>query len=264
MHRNLILSVVGDESVHPTWLAGSAERNFDLALVYFGRTPGRYADQAVWYVARKGVKFALLAELARGELAETLQQYDRVWIPDDDVAGDVATVNRLFDVAAEYKLAICQPGIGRGDMSYQELRADSRFVLRYTGFVEIMCPLFSRRALEKVLPLFDANRSGWGIDWVWSSWFDQREVAVIDAAPMAHTRPLRAGGVHKQLAAQGIDPFAEHEALMKAHGLDIHDLHRSMVRGTARLRGVTPDGKEVWTRPLWHRLIPRPLRRKAA
>lgn len=251
MRTNLVLAVVGDESVHRTWLAGDEPRQFDLALVYFGDKPGRYAADADHYLERRGIKFELLHGLLAHEWRHLLADYDRIWIPDDDVAGDLATVNRLFRIAAEQKLAVCQPAIGQGDVSFQTLRAQPGYLLRYSRFVEIMCPLFSRAALAKVLPLFVANRSAWGIDWVWSSWFGERELAVIDAAPMHHTRPLRSGGVHRRLAAAGIDPSRDHQKLLAAHQLDNRRFHRACVRGTARLRGLRLDGREVWTRTLW-------------
>lgn len=257
MRKNLILSVVGDESVHPTWLAGSEPREFDMAIVYFGDQQGRYAADCEHYLERKGIKYELLHSLVQNELAAVLPRYEYVWIPDDDVAADAPTVNRLFRIAAEHRLAVCQPAIERGDMSFETLRAQPGYLLRYSRFVEIMCPLFSRAALEKSLPLFVANRSAWGIDWVWSSMFPEDEVAVIDAAPMHHTRPLRSGGVHKRLADLGIDPGRDHKELMVRHGIENRRFHRASVRGTARLRAVTLDGRRVWTRTLWQAMFKR-------
>jgi hypothetical protein len=257
VRKNLILSVVGDESVHRSWLAGSEPREFDVALVYFGDQPGRYAADAEHYLERRGIKFELLHQLLHSEWSGLAEQYERIWIPDDDVAGDLATANRLFRIAAEQRLEVCQPAIDRGDMSFQTLRAEPGYLLRYSRFVEIMCPLFTRAALQKVLPLFVANRSAWGIDWVWSTWFGERELAVIDAAPMHHTRPLRSGGVHRRLAAAGIDPSRDHHDLMAKHGIDNLRFHRASVRGTARLRGLTLNGREVWTRTLWESLFKR-------
>jgi hypothetical protein len=260
MRKNLVISIVGDNSVHRTWLAGATPRNFDLCLIYYGDVAQRFASDADIYLQRKGIKFNLIHELAQHELAEVMCHYERIWMPDDDIAADVDRVNRLFRLAEEHRLSICQPAIGSGDVTFRTLRADPRFILRYSRFVEIMCPLFTRAALEQMLPTFVANRSAWGIDWLWASRLGPKDLAVIDAVPMAHTRPLRSGGVHSQLATLGVDPSQEHKDLEAKFRLRIRRRHRRTRRGTARIRGLRIDGTEVWTHSLWSTL----WRRKAA
>ena len=41
--RNLVISPVGDDSQHPTWLDEAARRQFDLAIIYYGSQPGAIA-----------------------------------------------------------------------------------------------------------------------------------------------------------------------------------------------------------------------------
>ena len=247
MRKNLIIAAVGDESVHPGWLAGG-ERSFDLALVYFGDQPERYAGQAEYFVARKGIKFALLHDLLTGQWADLASRYERIWLPDDDIAASTGQINHLFQLAENYRLQICQPAIGRGDVSFEALRAMTGYLLRYSRFVEIMCPLFARQALAQVLPTFNANVSAWGIDWLWASMYGPEELAVIDAVAVDHTRPLQSGGVHWRLAALGVNPDHEHRQLMAKHGIDNRRIHKAMCRGTVRLRGIRLDGRETWTR----------------
>lgn len=247
MRKNLVIAAVGDESAHPTWLQGG-DRTFDLALIYFGNQPGRYVDQAEYYIARKGIKYAMLHDALTGEFASALSHYDHIWLPDDDIAASAAQINHLCQLAEEFQLAICQPAIGRGDVSFQSLRAHPDYLLRYSGFVEIMCPLFSREALVRATPTFNANVSAWGIDWLWASMHGPEELAVIDAVAVDHTRPLQSGGVHKRLSALGVNPDTEHRQLMAKHGINNRRIHKAMCRGTARLRGIRLDGREVWTR----------------
>lgn len=258
MRNNLILATVGDESVHRTWLAGS-ERTFDLGLIYFGGQQDRFALEADYYFARKGIKYSLLHEAARA-LGPALRHYDFVWMPDDDVAADTACINQMFHIAAERRLAVCQPAVGQGDVSFRTLRAQSGYLLRYSRFVEIMCPMFSREALVRVLPTFKLNVSAWGLDWLWASMFGEEELAVIDATPVHHTRPLSSGGVHGRLAAMGVDPFEELRQLMRQHGINDRRFQRATCRGTTRLQGIRQDGQRVWTRS-W---ISSVLRRRAA
>jgi hypothetical protein len=258
VRKNLILAAVSDESMHPTWIAG-CERSFDLGLIYFGDQLGRFAAESDYYFDRKGIKYSLLHEVAQG-LGPALYHYDFVWAPDDDIAANTACVNRLFELAVEHRLAVCQPAIGRGDVSFKALLANPEYLLRYSRFVETMCPLFSREALKRVLPTFKLNVSGWGLDWLWASMFGPEELAVIDATPVHHTRPLSTGGVHTRFAAMGVDPRQELAALMRQHGINDRRFHRATCRGTARLRGIRLDGQKVWTRSWW----PSVLRRKAA
>jgi hypothetical protein len=260
MRKNLVVSIVGDNSVHRTWLEPAGPRNFDLCLIYYGDSPRRFACDAEIYLQRKGIKFSLIFELAKHELADVLFQYERVWMPDDDIAANMQTVNRLFLLAEEHRLCICQPAIGSGDVTFRTLRAHSGYILRYSRFVEIMCPLFTRATLQQMLPTFNANRSAWGIDWLWASRLGPKDLAVIDAVPMAHTRPLASGGVHSRFAALGVDPGREHKELEAKYGLHIRRRHRRTLRGTARIRGLRSDGTEVWTQSLWTSL----WRRKAA
>ncbi|MAT69187.1 MAG: hypothetical protein CMJ58_06640 [Planctomycetaceae bacterium] len=248
MSRNLVLSIVGDQSVHRSWLSEPDARQFDLALVYFGDQPGQWADDGEYYLRRKGIKFQLLYDLLQGEWAHLIERYDRFWLPDDDIACDTATVNQMFRTAAEFQLQVCQPAIGKGDFSFAALRAHPQYRLRYTGYVEIMCPLFTRKALIKSAPVFAANRSAWGIDWVWSTMHGEDEVAVIDETPVHHTRPLQSGGVHSLLAKLGIDPGAEYHELLQRFGIKNRRQARRIFRDTARLKGIDVAGNEVWTR----------------
>lgn len=260
MRKNLVLAVVGDSSVHTTWLTGNSPRSFDLCLIYYGDAPNRFAPDADFYFEGKGIKFALTHELAQNGLADILFRYNQVWMPDDDIAADTIQINQLFDLAAQYRLAICQPAIGRGDVTYRGLRAQPGFILRYSPFIEMMCPLFSREALRKTLPTFNANRSGWGLDWLWPTFFGRREVAILDAVPVHHTRPLKSGDLYRLFTAEGIRPTLEHRQLLAAHHINDRRARRRMVRGTTIFRGLRTDGREVWTQPLWSNL----WRRKAA
>src|SRR5687768_1514333 len=96
-NRNLVISTVGDLSNHNTWLAGPEQKNFDLFLVYFGDNPSYNFSGAEHTLRRKGFKFILLDHVLT-EYSKLLENYDRVWLPDDDIAADTASVNRLFSV----------------------------------------------------------------------------------------------------------------------------------------------------------------------
>jgi hypothetical protein len=247
VRKHLVLAAVGDDSVHSAWLSDGA-RSFDVALAYFGDKPGRYAGDAEYYVERKGIKFSLLHDLVRKELAPVVFDYDYIWMPDDDVVAVSWQIEHLFAMAARHQLAICQPAIGHGDVSFETLRAHPGYLLRYSRFVEIRCPMFSRDAFVRVLPTFNQNVSGRGLDWLWASMFDPEQLAVIDAVAVDHVRPLRSGGVHQRLEELGVDPFEEQRQVMQLYPIENRRFQRATSRDTARLKGIRLDGQQVWTR----------------
>jgi hypothetical protein len=248
--KNLVIGVVGDQSDHETWLSDPAAREFDLCLIYYGDQTARYAEQAEYYYPSKGIKFSLIHALCQEELGKVLEGYEMIWLPDDDIATDTHQINKLFQLAAEHRLQIAQPAIGLGDVSYQSLRRHRDYLLRYTGFVEMMCPLFTAGAFARTLPLFAENISGWGLDWVWSNMYRGHDVAVIDAVGVHHTRPISSGGVHQRFAQMGIDPIQEFNATCQTHGISRR--RRERVRlNRGRFRALSTDGSRVWTRSLW-------------
>lgn len=220
-NRNLIISPVGDGSLHPEWLQPSAaRRQFDLMLIYYGDKAGQFQDQCEYYVARKGSKMELLAGVME-ENRDLLSKYDAVWLPDDDIRTNSTTISRMFDLFHEEKLAIAQPALSRDSYYSHQITLKRRLLtLRYTTFVEMMVPLFRRDVLLELLPTFRANRSGWGIDDWWchearaNGW---GRIAIIDGVAVTHTRPINPGGGYYK--AQGIDPRQEHEELLQRVGL---------------------------------------------
>jgi hypothetical protein len=91
------------------------------------------------------------------------------------------------------------------------------FSHRLTNFVELMLPVLSRSVLKRVLPLCSGNWSGRGIDWIWYQFVSdkQRAVAIIDAIPMAHRRPLRSH-LRGRMQERGVCPDAERARVVDA------------------------------------------------
>src|SRR5262245_43436561 len=249
-HRNLIVSPVGDDSQHTTWLSAPAERKFDLALVYFGKQPGRYRADADCYLAQRGFKFHLIEQMF-GKLGPRLDQYDCIWLPDDDIASTTQDINRLFTVARDYCLAIAQPAIASGDVSYRVVRQQAGLLLRYTQFVEVMCPLLSRAALARVRPTLTENKSAWGIDWAWTRLIPPNEMAIIDAVGVHHTRPLHSGAGYQRMRDHGVDPHRDLAEMTARYGVTKRQ-RRQAKHASRRVRAVTLDGRPTWAgRPWW-------------
>jgi hypothetical protein len=218
--RNLVIVRAGNASLHPAWVA-SADRSFDLYISYYGTEPDRYRQDADRYEMRRGPKWSCLADLLAAEPA-LVDAYDAFWFPDDDLATDTATIDRMFALFHVFGLALAQPALTRDSYySYRQLLHRSEYLLRYVGFVEVMAPLFTRAALRTCLPTWRDSRSGWGLDWVWAHLLaaqGPRAIGILDATPVKHTRPL-GGELYKQNPE--LDPRKDLDAVVAKYGAQI-------------------------------------------
>jgi hypothetical protein len=224
--RFLVVVRAGDSSLHPQWLQGSAgqqvERNWDLIVNYYGDDPQRYRDHGpdVVRIDGKGPKWPALKKLLADQRA-TWNAYDYVWLPDDDLAADCGTINRMFEMMAGLGLQLGQPSLSwTSYVSLVMTLHNPAFALRYSSFVEPMAPCFSRALLERVIVTFDQIISGWGLDYVWPTFLRNpaTECAVLDRVQVTHTRPV--GGPNYRFNREaGIDPKAEMAYLLKKHGI---------------------------------------------
>jgi hypothetical protein len=221
--RNLVIVRAGDDSLHEQWGA-SARRDFDLFVSYFGEHPGRYAEGCDFYEQRRGPKWPCIGALLREQPA-LLDAYDCIWFPDDDLAADTATVDRMFAFFHAHGVSLAQPALTRDSYcTWRTLRQQSGCQLRFARFVEVMAPLFSRDALRVCAPTFAESQSGWGLDWLWPQLCEGAgldRIAVIDATPVRHTRPC--GGELYRRNPQ-LTPRLEAQRL-----LDDHHMHQQRV-----------------------------------
>lgn len=223
--RALVVARVGDASLHPGWLMGSSPetRNWDLHLSYFGDQEYPFQDRTsdVTLSFEKGTKSIGTVACIK-KFADRIWSYDWVWFPDDDLAADLATLNRFFELVAEYKLDLAQPALGSGSyVAYEITLQRPQMTLRFTTFVEIMAACFSRRALELCLPYFDATISSWGPNHLFPKLlkYPKNGIAIVDETPVIHTRPVGAGpniSLAKQL---GVNPHVELQNFMSQYGL---------------------------------------------
>ncbi len=118
--------------------------NFDVFLIYYGDRPDFGRSDADHYLARQGFKWELVDHVLQ-QHADVVARYENIWCPDNDIRLQTPGVNRMFDLFEKYTLQLAQPAIAAGDSSYQALRQRPGVVLRYSPYVEVMCPLFTRR-----------------------------------------------------------------------------------------------------------------------
>jgi hypothetical protein len=222
MNRYLVIARVGDKSLHPAWLEG-ATPHFDLYLSYFGNEPEKYKPQAQYYEQVKGGKWPILAQIIANNPA-FIERYDAIWMPDDDLLADADTINRMFAFFTAFALDLAQPALTLNSyFSHSSLLQRPDSIIRYCNFVEVMAPIFSKNAMRCLQASFSQSPSGWGLDNLWPHLLDnsdKRKIAVIDATPVVHTRPL-GGDLYKNNPE--LSPMRDVEALEALYShLDIN------------------------------------------
>lgn len=259
MRPNLIIAAIGHGNVLDTWLDCPNERQFDLFAIDFRPGSRTAPPLATYFVQRPGFKFEHLDYVAE-HFSAVLNRYERIWCPDDDVALDTASINRMFSLVEQHRLQLAQPAIATGDVSFQSFRPRPGALLRFTPFVEVMCPVFTREALFWVRPTFLASRSGWGLDLAWPHFFKPREVAILDCIHAHHTRPLASGEAYERFKRLGIDPAQERDEVVRRFGGMSERVVRRMVFGKLKMPTLFEPG---FRRGLWRRFVERVSRRAA-
>jgi hypothetical protein len=89
----------GDTSMHPTWFEGGAEpeRNWDLHLSYYGDEAASFPHRPpdVTLTKEKGSKAQGTVSCLQ-KLGRRVEHYDWIWLPDDDLACNLPTLNKFF------------------------------------------------------------------------------------------------------------------------------------------------------------------------
>ena len=204
---NLVIVRAGNASLHPAWLVGPEERNWDLVVNYFGKDPDIYKQEDVTRIDSVGPKWPPLHQLLLDH-PEYVDRYNYIWLPDDDLA-----------------------------MTKQDIR--------FTNFVEAMAPCFKSSLLRRALDTFSESQSGWGIDWLWPDFVQDREngIAVVDEVVIRHTRPL-GGPNYDAMRAAGKSPRDELLRLQERKGVtDVRIKVHKVVWRSRKLRGTNPPSR---------------------
>ena len=198
-NKYCIVAAVGRSSLHQEWINEGKGGVFDLHLIVYDDSYDIFKLDTPYITASKGYKFNLIQDYLNKN-PHVMKQYDYFYMPDDDISIDYNNIKKLFNYMQEYKLAIAQPAIANSFYSYPHTTRKNNSTLRYTSFVEVMQPCFSRSALEKVLFTFNGTKSGWGIDFHWGKLLDytKQNMAIIDDVYSEHTRPVQSNH-HKEM-----------------------------------------------------------------
>ncbi|MDB5842710.1 MAG: hypothetical protein JWP79_20 [Polaromonas sp.] len=204
--QNLVVARVGQNSLHPTWLSPAEFRNWDLYLCPYQAVHVHDESALTLGDVIVGPKWTGLRALLNDW--QGWRDYEYIWLPDDDILASQDTINRMFSLARELSFDLCAPALHEASYyaHYSTMR-NRRCFARRTGFVEIMVPCFSVRALERLLPTFDLSPTGWGwgLDSLWPKKLEYQNVGIIDAAAVLHTRPVglfRDAGLGQRVRAE--------------------------------------------------------------
>lgn len=192
--RNLVVVRAGKQSLHNRWLDKPyCDRNWDLLVSYF--------DEAAFanHVPEEGVQSILIKGGKWDGLYKTFEKfsasknYDRIWLPDDDIGANTDKLNSIFDESEVYGLSVSQPSLTPNSFfSHFMFVSCAGFRLRYTNYIEIMVPCLTQSLFRKVLPLFEHTMSGFGLDYLWCRFPESGpfKAAIMDSVQVHHTRPV--------------------------------------------------------------------------
>ncbi len=190
--NNCVIAAVGRDSLHREWIKDKSHKNFELHLIVYDDSKPKYEEDTSFIYQARGRKLKLVYEYFRMH-PEYIDRYDYFFIADDDISATAKQISDLFAIMDKYKLKIAQPTLTDSYFTFRHTLQDKRYRLRFTNFVEMMIPCFSRDALKKVLFTFNENPTGWGAEYHWNKLLgcSRNEMAVIDEIAMRHTRPLQ-------------------------------------------------------------------------
>lgn len=235
--RHLVIVRAGEKSIHQRWLTGASDRNWDLIVSYYGDDPEQFRADDCIRIDGKGPKLRGLYNLITAQ-PDLFRKYDYIWLPEDDLDCNAGDINRLFEICREAKYDLAQPSLRPdGIFTHPLTLHNPAFRWRNTSFVEVMCPCVPQAMFWQLLPTFNSNISGWGVDFLWSKLFppEKAKVGIIDEVQICHTRPLGTGSLYKLLI--GKTPQQEMAELLEKHGIS-HGCFK--VHG-----GVTASGRTI-------------------
>lgn len=207
--RNLVFARVGGLSLHRNWLLEpKASRNWDLQLSTYDEQLQGLDDGDLALSIDTGTKWDSVCRYLRTN-PDLLDRYDYIMFPDDDLLFEPNGLSNLFKIMASHDLDIGQPSLlPSSHISYPVTAHCPGFVLRYTNYVEPMCPIIRTDYLRTLLPILARWPTGWGQDDIWTMMMAKPayRAAFIDASPILHTRPLYTGAVYKTFERLGMDP----------------------------------------------------------
>jgi len=259
MSRDLVIARVGPQSLHQHWLDEDQPRDWDLVLLpYVPLSPSSTRGCLVADVIL-GPKWSGLRTFLNAW--DGWRAYDRVWLPDDDLMTCQADISALFTISRAVGLELFAPALHDDSYFAHFSTMHNRvFAGRWTGFVEIMMPGFTVATLSRLLPTLDLTETGWGwgLDSLWPHLLQQRDVGIVDAVQVLHTRPV--GQTRDRDLAARVQAESDH--IMREYGCaQVHTTYAAFGSNLEPL-DLTPDALLAGLVSGWQHLIDADARTK--
>jgi len=212
---NLVLARVGSNSLHPCWADAGKPRDWDLYLAPFQEIPSQGGRDCEVGAVVAGPKWSGVRDVLNRW--DGWRDYEYIWIPDDDIYANQATISRMFEVAREVGLDLFAPALHESSHFAHFITMENRrFYGRWVGFVEIMVPGFRTSALEALLHTLDLTETGWGwgLDSLWPKLLEYENGGIIGGTPVIHTRPvgrMREGELAERVLAESDRILADND-----------------------------------------------------
>jgi hypothetical protein len=213
----------GPEQDFLSWFSESAQRSWDLFISSYAQLDSTTTSSADIITYGGLTKFSAMHEAHRLQ-PDLFGKYEAVAVFDDDVQIKFEDVDKLFDIFSEFGLALAQPSVSHlSYVSWNETFQCPAFKMRFTNFVEVMAPVFARKALSIAIPTFKMSLSSWGLDFLWPHVIGvaNNNIAIIDAITVRHTKPvdLGSGAFYNLLRLIGVDAEQEMNQILWNFGL---------------------------------------------
>lgn len=187
--RFLLVTRIGKRSLHREWLDGP--RNFDVFFSCYDRNLPTIEGAGIHFEYRPGHKLEGYGNFLNDPKTRW-RDYNFICLMDEDLLADTETLNRMFRLCEEYQLKIAQPALTlQSHFTFGGLLEQPQWKLRFVNYIEMMCPVFRRDALEVIRPTYTLGYES-GIDLVWCNlvYDTERDFAVLDSCPITHTEPV--------------------------------------------------------------------------
>jgi len=202
---NLVFTSAGDDTFFDElWL--DKNRNYDVWVTYYGDNDEiyeKYKSKVDYIEKRKGSKFQNFHHVYT---TKNLSKYKRFFILDDDIIISTEEINKMFKISEEASLWICQPSFDhKSKLGWIINKHRKEYYLRYTNFVEVNTPLFTKGALSKLMDHYSPELVEFGVDYlyIWANGLEERKKYAIIDTVQCHN-PHNADGEGDKLSQHGM------------------------------------------------------------
>jgi GR25 family glycosyltransferase involved in LPS biosynthesis len=220
--KNLIIVPVNNNSLHYEWVEDKEYKNFDIAGLYYEEGEDEKVIKSVdIFYKGKGFKPKLIRDFLNKN-PKLINDYDYIFIPDNDVRMTTRDINLFFEINRALDLFISQPSMTQQSYgSHSITYHNPNYGLRFTNFVEVMMPCFSSKIFSLLFPSFYESESSWGLDNLWPYLlnYPKDKIAIIDQIQVTHTKKIESS---KPFIIEGItiDGHKDFNNLLSKYNFD--------------------------------------------